>query len=113
MVFIRSERSGRSRPPSKNVAKQPPLKNAAKYLPQWFLTTEGSTKSFQGTLDSSELKWKGQKVKRKCRRPNKKKKRSKVYNIMKTVKEHKNIKMLRWIKSNIINKKGPNLSKLR
>ena len=47
MVFIRSERSGHSRPPSKNVAKQSPVKNAAKLLPQWFLTRVGSTKSFQ------------------------------------------------------------------
>ena len=80
MVFIRS---GRSRPPSKNLAKQPLLKNAAKHLPQWFLTREGSTKSFKGFGGRYLIFWhimnkKDQK---------KKKKRSKAYNIMNTVKE--------------------------
>ena len=43
----RAERSLQA-PLQKCCKKQQPLKNAAKYLPQWFLTREGSTKSFQG-----------------------------------------------------------------
>ena len=45
MIFIWSERSGRSRPPSKNVAQQPPLKNSAKHLPPKNATKQLSLKN--------------------------------------------------------------------
>ena len=44
-----TERAERSlQAPLQKCRKAAPLKYAAKHLPQWFLTREGSTKTFKG-----------------------------------------------------------------
>ena len=95
MVFIRSERSGRSRPPLQKCRKAAPPKNAAKYLPEWFLTRESSTKSFQGFGDAGSFRIKKERSKSGRKMSKTKKKGQRPNNIMKTVKKHKIIQRKR------------------
>ena len=82
MVFIRSERSGRSRPPLQKCCKAAPLKKSRE--------ASATVVPNQGGFDEvvSRVRWTLSDILtyRRCRRLKKKKKRSKAYTVVQMVK---------------------------